>query len=116
MSLVMVGIGTAVPEHRIAQSDAAGLAISFANAAPGRERALAAVYRQSGIRTRGSVLLEATIDEPFVQRFFPPAEAGGDRPSTGARMKRYAEKPSERRRRKEKVMAFTCMLRRRYAE
>jgi small subunit ribosomal protein S21 len=33
-----------------------------------------------------------------------------------ARMKRYAEKPSERRRRKEKVMAFTCMLRRRYAE
>ena len=90
MSLVMVGIGTAVPEHRIAQSDAAGLAISFANAAPGRERALAAVYRQSGIRTRGSVLLEATIDEPFVQRFFPPAEAGGDRPSTGARMKRYA--------------------------
>ena len=32
------------------------------------------------------------------------------------RAKRYAEKPSERRRRKEKVMAFTCMLRRRYAE
>ena len=32
------------------------------------------------------------------------------------RTKRYAEKPSERRRRKEKVMAFTCMLRRRYAE
>ena len=90
MSLVMVGIGTAVPEHRIAQSDAAGLAISFANAAPGRERALAAVYRQSGIRTRGSVLLEATIDEPFVQRFFPPAEAWGDRPSTGVQMKRYA--------------------------
>lgn len=92
MSLVMLGIGTAVPEHRIAQSDAAGLAISFANAAPGRERALAAVYRQSGIRTRGSVLLEpAEDDEPFVQRFFPPAEAGGDRPSTGARMRRYAE-------------------------
>jgi small subunit ribosomal protein S21 len=32
------------------------------------------------------------------------------------RAKRYAEKPCERRRRKEKVMAFTAMLRRRYAE
>ena len=31
-------------------------------------------------------------------------------------MKRYAEKPSERKRRKNKVMAFTMMLRRRYAE
>jgi len=31
------------------------------------------------------------------------------------RFKRYAEKPCERRRRKEKVMAFTCMLRARYA-
>ncbi|MBL9215715.1 MAG: 30S ribosomal protein S21 [Opitutaceae bacterium] len=32
------------------------------------------------------------------------------------RAKRYNEKPCERRRRKEKVMAFTAMLRRRYAE
>jgi len=32
------------------------------------------------------------------------------------RTKRYAEKPSERKRRKNKVMAFTAMLRRRYAE
>jgi small subunit ribosomal protein S21 len=34
----------------------------------------------------------------------------------GVRAKRYCEKPCERRRRKEKVMAFTAMLRRRYAE
>ncbi len=32
------------------------------------------------------------------------------------RAKRYYEKPCERRRRKEKVQAFTQMLRRRYAE
>ena len=32
----------------------------------------------------------------------------------GVRAKRYYEKPCERRRRKEKVMAFTAMLRRRY--
>jgi small subunit ribosomal protein S21 len=34
----------------------------------------------------------------------------------GARAKRYYEKPCEKRRRKEKVQAFTQMLRRRYAE
>jgi small subunit ribosomal protein S21 len=33
----------------------------------------------------------------------------------GTRAKRYYEKPCEKRRRKEKVMAFTAMLRRRYA-
>lgn len=33
----------------------------------------------------------------------------------GVRAKRYCEKPCEKRRRKEKVMAFTAMLRRRHA-
>jgi small subunit ribosomal protein S21 len=32
----------------------------------------------------------------------------------GTRAKRYYEKPCEKRRRKDKVMAFTAMLRRRY--
>ncbi len=34
----------------------------------------------------------------------------------GVRAKRYYEKPCEKRRRKEKVQAFTAMLRRRYAD
>ena len=34
----------------------------------------------------------------------------------GTRAKRYFEKPCEKRRRKNKVQAFTQMLRRRYAE
>jgi small subunit ribosomal protein S21 len=34
----------------------------------------------------------------------------------GVRAKRYYEKPCEKRRRKDKVQAFTQMLRRRYAE
>jgi len=34
----------------------------------------------------------------------------------GVRAKRYYEKPCDKRRRKEKVMAFTAMLRRRYAD
>ena len=34
----------------------------------------------------------------------------------GTRAKRYFEKPCEKRRRREKVMAFTDMLRRRHAD
>jgi predicted naringenin-chalcone synthase len=91
MSLTLLGIGTSLPDHAIAQRDAATLAASFANATPGRERALEALYRKSGIHSRGSVLLDDPGDQGFVQEFFPPAEAtavGG--PSTGERMARYA--------------------------
>ena len=91
MSLVILGIGTAAPARQIAQADAAQLAAGFANAEPGHERALAAIYRQTRIRTRGSVLLEDPGAEAFVQTFFPPAataEPGG--PTTADRMARYA--------------------------
>jgi predicted naringenin-chalcone synthase len=91
MSLCILGIGIATPAHRIAQSDAAALAAAFANAEPGRERTLAAIYRQTRIRARGSVLLEDPGDLPFSQRFFPPATHEADAgPSTGERMAKYA--------------------------
>lgn len=91
MSLAILGIGTATPARQIAQGDAAALAAGFANAEPGHERALAAIYRQTRIRTRGSVLLEDPAGEPFAQTFFPPAGATvGGGPSTAARMARYA--------------------------
>jgi alkylresorcinol/alkylpyrone synthase len=91
MSLELLGIGTSLPDHAIAQRDAATLAASFANATPGRERALEALYRKSGIRSRGSVLLDEPGEGGFSQEFFPPAEATADGgPSTGERMVRYA--------------------------
>jgi len=91
MSFAILGIGTATPRRRIAQADAARLASGFANAEPGGERALAAIYRQTRIRSRGSVLLEDPGAEPFAQTFFPPALAAGEAgPSTGERMARYA--------------------------
>jgi predicted naringenin-chalcone synthase len=91
MSFTLLGIGTSLPDHAIAQRDAATLAASFANATPGRERALEALYRKSGIRTRGSVLLDDPGGEGYAQEFFPPAETTGEGgPSTGERMARYA--------------------------
>jgi len=91
MSLFIHGIGTATPPRQIAQADAAMLAIDFANAETGRERALAAIYRQTRIRTRGSVLLEEPGGGSYAQTFFPPATHGDDAgPTTAERMARYA--------------------------
>ena len=90
MSLTILGLGTATPDRSIAQADAATLASGFNNAAPGRERTLAAIYRQTRIRSRGSVLLEQPAREPFAQSFYPPAGGDDDAgPSTSLRMDRY---------------------------
>jgi predicted naringenin-chalcone synthase len=91
MSLAILGIGTASPERRISQRDAAELAAGFAEAEPGNDRVLAAIYRQTRIRSRGSVLLDDPGMAAWAQTFFPPAsvaEPGG--PGTRARMERYA--------------------------
>jgi predicted naringenin-chalcone synthase len=91
MSLTILGIGTATPTRRIAQADAARLALAFTDAEPGHDRLLAALYRQTRIRSRGSVLLDDPGERPFAQTFFPPAaEAGGGGPTTAVRMERYA--------------------------
>jgi len=92
MSLTLLGLGTATPPRSIAQADAATLAAGFNNAEPGRERTLSAIYRQTRIQSRGSVLLEEPAREPFAQSFYPPAGDADDAgPTTGARMDRYRE-------------------------
>ena len=91
MSLAILGIGTATPERRIAQRDAAELAAAFAEGEPGHDRVVAAIYRQTRIRSRGSVLLDDPGTATYAQTFFPPAstaEPAG--PPTSVRMDRYA--------------------------
>ena len=91
MSLAILGIGTATPDRRILQRDAAELAAGFTDNDREEHRVLAAIYRQTRIRSRGSVLLEAPGTAAWAQTFFPPAsdaEPGG--PGTKARMDRYA--------------------------
>ncbi len=91
MSLTILGIDTATPERQIAQRDAAHLAAGFADGDAGHDRVVAAIYRQTRIRSRGSVLLDDPGTATYAQTFFPPAslaEPGG--PSTKVRMDRYA--------------------------
>ena len=55
------------------------------------ERTLSAVYRQTRIAHRGSVLLEDPGAAAYAQSFFPPAHDSDDAgPSTAARMDRYS--------------------------
>lgn len=71
------------------------LAGTLAGAGATRERTLSAIYRQTQIDQRGSVLLEPPGDQPFFQSFFPPAlDADDAGPSTAERMARYAAEAS----------------------
>lgn len=91
MSLRIVGIGTALPEHRLTQDDAVALHTSFCGIEPARARTLRALYRRSGIRTRHSVLLTGS-EGPLATRqsFYPPAADDDDPgPPTAQRMAAY---------------------------
>lgn len=97
MSLLLAGIGTAVPRHFVLQDEAAAVNASFATSDPGRARTLKALYRRTGVTKRHSVLLESA-EGPSTDRqsFYPPLRGPDDRgPPTELRMQRYeAEAPA----------------------
>ena len=88
MSLTIRGLGTALPQHSIAQGDAAAIAAQVAlphqTPSPGQLRLLETLHRRSGVASRHSVLLQPPGSDPR-QTFF-----GAESPGTGERMRRYA--------------------------
>jgi predicted naringenin-chalcone synthase len=87
LTTVILGIGTAVPRGISSQQDALALALRTIGEDPGAARTLPALYRRSGVESRGSVLTNSDGE----QSFFRPCEHPGDRgPGTGARVARYA--------------------------
>ena len=90
MSLTILGIGTAMPPHSIAQSDAAELAKAFCCLTEEHARLLPIMYKRTHIRRRGSVLLEPPDISPLRQSFFRPSDGNDNQgPSTKQRMQRY---------------------------
>jgi len=88
----ILGMGTAIPEHSIAQADAAIVAQKL-NLSERWNNALPALYRKSGVQRRGSVLLGPEglpgIDR---QTFYEPAsESQPFGPTTSDRMKVFSE-------------------------
>lgn len=93
MSLAIRGIGTAVPECRIGQDDAALLALQFLGDGKVRHRSVASLYQRTGVRTRHSVLLAGSIDGNSTSQDFYASSVGVDDrgPSTAVRMQAYHE-------------------------
>lgn len=93
MSLVLHGMGTALPDHAMTQTDAVDLHTTFCGIDDRRARTLRALYRRSRIRSRHSVLFESS-DGPVEARqpFYPPAAGDDDPgPTTAERMAAYAK-------------------------
>ncbi|MFI5455341.1 MAG: type III polyketide synthase [Isosphaerales bacterium] len=87
MTMLIAGIGTAVPPHRIAQADAAEIAMQFSCETPAQERLFKGMYRRAGVETRHSVVLEASDgDLGARQSFYTHAN-----PTTRDRMRKYEE-------------------------
>jgi predicted naringenin-chalcone synthase len=85
MSVLIAGIGTAVPPHRINSADAAEIAKQFACETPAQERLFAAMYRRAGVETRHSVVLSASEgDLAHRQSFY-----GAEHPTTRDRLLKY---------------------------
>lgn len=87
MPMLIAGIGTALPPHRIAQSDAAEIAQQYSCETPAQQRLFKGMYRRAGVETRHSVVLERSDGELAArQSFYSQAH-----PTTGDRMRKYEE-------------------------
>ncbi len=91
MAIRIRGLGTAVPEHSISQDDAATMAVGFCCSTAQQTKLLPALYRRTGVRTRHSVILDASTNgEPAQQTFYANARDENDSgPTTSSRMDRY---------------------------
>ena len=87
MPATIAAIATAVPPHRIAQSDAAEIAKHYSCATAAQERLFLSLYRRSGVETRYSVVLDRSDGDLAGRQSFY-TQAG---PTTRDRMQKYAE-------------------------
>lgn len=92
-SPVIRGIGVAVPENAILQHEAAAVAADLIASDERAKRAIATLYRRSGVTSRQCAILDPPVEgQPATQKFFPrrasPADCG---PSTGTRMAAYEQ-------------------------
>jgi predicted naringenin-chalcone synthase len=91
MPMLILGLGTAVPPHRIRQADAASIAQQFSCDTAAQERLFKQMYRRAGVETRHSVVLEASDGElDRRQSFYTHAN-----PTTRDRMRKYEAEAAE---------------------
>jgi predicted naringenin-chalcone synthase len=91
LSANILGFGTATPRFTIPQEDAAAIAATLCPASEEYRQLLPILYRQTGIKQRGSVVLHSKCDgQNPPQDFFRVAQSADDLgPSTADRMQLY---------------------------
>lgn len=90
MTCWLRGFGLAVPDHSIAQTDAAELVSPFNADTEEQARVLRALYHRAGVRRRHSVVLESSgPDSATRQSFYATRETEPRGPTTAERMKTY---------------------------
>jgi predicted naringenin-chalcone synthase len=87
MAVMIGGIATAVPPHRIAQSDAAEIARPYACTTAAQERLFIEIYRRSGVEARHSVVLHRSEGDLAGRQSFYSRPG----PTTRARMEEYEQ-------------------------
>jgi predicted naringenin-chalcone synthase len=85
MSILIAGIGTALPPHRIRQEDAAEIAQQYSCENDAQRRLFKSIYRRAGVSTRHSVVLDASEGNLDTRQSFYAQE----HPTTQERMRRY---------------------------
>ena len=90
------GFGLALPEHSIAQANAAEFVLPFNADTEEQARVLRGLYRRAGVRRRHSVVLESNGDAGVVQQstYSPRSEESPLGPTTSERMRSYEQHAS----------------------
>jgi predicted naringenin-chalcone synthase len=83
--MIIAGIGTALPRHRISQGDAAEIAKQYACATSSQERLFQTLYRRSGVEGRNCVVLQASEGPLEGRQSFYSSSS----PTTLDRMRKY---------------------------
>jgi predicted naringenin-chalcone synthase len=91
VTLIIRGMGTAVPQHFALQSELAELAHGLAGPGGREDRTLKVLYRRSGVRKRHFTVLDSETGpleerQSFYEASPPPGHGG---PSTAVRMARF---------------------------
>jgi alpha-pyrone synthase len=91
VSLIIRGMGTAVPQHFALQNELAGLAHGLAGPGGREDRTLKVLYRRSGVDKRHFTVLDSEAGplegrQSFYEASPPPGHGG---PSTAVRMARF---------------------------
>lgn len=91
MSTFILGLGTALPQHSVAQREAAEIAKTYSCHTDEQKRLLPVLYRRTQVQRRSSVVIDRVGAAGIEQSFFPPARSPEDPgPTTRQRMERYA--------------------------